>query len=156
LNKLGVNKNFPHRVPFGPKDLCGMALLELSVEQGVHQIQHFMNHIFAEDSVGNLILIALHSLQLESGCGKYILLHPDEDIPYLTACWLTSLRDFLASHKIQLEVTKAKLIGTSREGDCHLMDNFHALQIFTNNELLDCLMLPSDAVGGQVYIRGDI
>jgi hypothetical protein len=41
-----------------------MALLDLSVEQGVHQIQHFMNHIFAEDSVGNLILISLHSLQL--------------------------------------------------------------------------------------------
>lgn len=41
-----------------------MALLDLSVEQGVHQIQHFMNHNFAEDSVGNLILIALHSLQL--------------------------------------------------------------------------------------------
>jgi hypothetical protein len=86
-----------------------MALLDLSVEQGVHQIQHFMNHIFAEDSVGNLILIALHSLQLESGCGKHILLHPDEDTPYLMACWLTSLRDFLACHKIQLEVTKAKL-----------------------------------------------
>jgi hypothetical protein len=89
-----------------------MALLDLSVEKGVHQI---MNHIFAEDSVGNLILIALCSLQLESGCGKHILLHPNEYIPYLMACWLTSKQDFLACHKIQLEVTKAKLIGTSPE-----------------------------------------
>jgi hypothetical protein len=54
------------------------------------------------------------------------------------AFWLTSLWDFLACHEIHLEVTKAKLIGTSHEGDCHLMDNFRALQIFNkNNKLLD-------------------
>jgi hypothetical protein len=35
LNKLGASKAFPQRVAFGPKDLCGMALLNLSVEQGV-------------------------------------------------------------------------------------------------------------------------
>lgn len=53
------------------------------------------------------------------------------------ACWLTSLQDFLACHKIHLEVTKAKLIGTSREGDHHLMDDFRALQIFNDDELLE-------------------
>jgi hypothetical protein len=35
LHKLGVSKAFPQRVAFGPKDLCGMALLDMSVEQGV-------------------------------------------------------------------------------------------------------------------------
>jgi hypothetical protein len=63
-----------------------MALLDMSIEQGIHQIQHFMNHIFAEDSVGNLILIALCSMQMESGSGKHLLFHPDKYIPYLTAC----------------------------------------------------------------------
>jgi hypothetical protein len=96
-----------------------------------------MNHIFAEDSVGNLILIALRFLQIESGSGKHILFHPDEYIPYLTACWLTSLRDFLARHNIQLEVTKAKLIEKSRKGDCYLMDDFRALGIFDDDELYD-------------------
>jgi hypothetical protein len=59
LNKLGVNKSFPQCIAFGPKDLCGMALLDLSVEQGVHGIQHFMDHVFSRDSVGNMMLIAL-------------------------------------------------------------------------------------------------
>jgi hypothetical protein len=36
-----------------------MALLDMSIDQGVRQLQHFMNHVFNEDSVGNLILIAL-------------------------------------------------------------------------------------------------
>jgi hypothetical protein len=34
LNKQGVNKHFPCSVDFGPKDLCGLALLDLSIEQG--------------------------------------------------------------------------------------------------------------------------
>jgi hypothetical protein len=42
LNKLGANKHFPCSVAFGPKDLCGLALLDLSIEQGVWQICHFL------------------------------------------------------------------------------------------------------------------
>jgi hypothetical protein len=52
LNKLGVNKSFPHRVAFGPKDLCSMALLDMSVEQGVRGVQHFTDQVFSKDSVG--------------------------------------------------------------------------------------------------------
>jgi hypothetical protein len=59
LHKLGVSKAFPQGVAFGPKDLCGMTLLDMSVEQGVRGIQHFTDHLFSRDSVGNLILIAL-------------------------------------------------------------------------------------------------
>jgi len=47
LNKLGVNRHFPRKVAFGPKELCGMSLLDLSVEQGVRQLQHFRDHIYA-------------------------------------------------------------------------------------------------------------
>jgi hypothetical protein len=59
LNKLGVSKSFPHHVAFGPKDLCDMALMDMSVEQGIHRVQHFTDHIFSRDLVGNMILIAL-------------------------------------------------------------------------------------------------
>ena len=78
LNKLGMNKSFPHQVAFGPKDLCSLALLNVSIDQGVRQIQHFLNHVFAADSVGNLILIALQCLQLKAGCSFHILEHPNK------------------------------------------------------------------------------
>ena len=117
LNKLGVNNSFPCRVAFSPKDLCGLALLDISIDQGVHQIQHFLNHVFAADSVGNLILIALQCLQLKAGCSFHILERPDEYFPYITLCWLTSIRDFLARHKIVLEVTEARLTATSHVND---------------------------------------
>ena len=137
LNKLGVNKSFPHHVTFGPKDMCGLALLDISIDQGIHQIQHFMNHVFATNSVGNLIIIALWCLQLEVGCSFHILEHPDECLPYITLCWLTSIHDFLARHKISLEVTSARLIPICQVNDRHLMDDFHALRIFNNDQLYD-------------------
>jgi hypothetical protein len=68
-----------------------MALLNLSVEQGVQGVQHFIDHLFSRDSVGNLILIALRSLQIESGCGFHLLKNPSEWVPYLTDCWLTMI-----------------------------------------------------------------
>jgi hypothetical protein len=36
-----------------------MALMDMSVEQGIRGVQHFTDHIFSQDLVGNMILIAL-------------------------------------------------------------------------------------------------
>jgi hypothetical protein len=93
--KLSVSKAFPHQVVFVPKDLCGMALLDLSVDQGVCQIQHFTNHVFAKDSINNLILITLCCPQLESGCGFHLLEEPSMPITYITPHWLTSMQDYM-------------------------------------------------------------
>ena len=46
LDKFGVNGHFPYHVAFGPKELCGMAMMDLSIEWGICQIIHFMNHSF--------------------------------------------------------------------------------------------------------------
>jgi hypothetical protein len=92
LNKLGVSKSsFPRQVAFGLKDMCGMALLGMSVKQGIRQIHYFMDHLFSRDPVGNLMLVALRSLQLESGSDLHLLENPGKWVPYLTSCWLTSV-----------------------------------------------------------------
>jgi hypothetical protein len=79
-----------------------MALMDMSVEQGLWQVQHFTDHLIPGDSVGNMILIALRSLQLESGCGFHLLENPSEWVPYITLCWLTSIREFLSRSKITI------------------------------------------------------
>jgi hypothetical protein len=107
LNKLGVNKPFPRQVTFGPKDLCGMSLLDMNVEQGVQGIQHLTNQVFSKDSVGNLIVVALRSLQIESGSGSHLLENPSNWIPYITPCWLTSIQDFIDKSKIKIKVASA-------------------------------------------------
>ena len=93
LDKLGVNHHFPCRAAFGPKELCGMSLLDLSIEEGIRQIQHFMDHIFVMDSVGELIMIALRFLQIEAGSGHHLLEAPSIEIPYLTPCWITLMQE---------------------------------------------------------------
>jgi hypothetical protein len=137
LEKLGMNQHFPRRVAFGPKELCGLGLLDLSIEQGVRQICHFLDHIFAQDSIGTMILIELRSLQLESGSGSHLLESPFIGFPYLTPCWLTSMRQFMARHCIQLEVAKAKLVPLARTHDRYLMDDFRLLSNFTPDDLYD-------------------
>ena len=137
LEKLGMNQHFPRRVAFGPKELCGLGLLDLSIEQGVRQICHFLDHIFAQDSIGTMILIELRSLQLESGSGSHLLESPSTDLPYLTPCWLTSMRQFMARHSIQLAVAKAKLVPLARTHDRYLMDDFGLLSNLTPDDLYD-------------------
>jgi hypothetical protein len=56
--------------------MCGMALLGMSVEQGIRQIKYFMDHLFSKNLVGNLMLVALRSLQLESGSNLHWLENP--------------------------------------------------------------------------------
>jgi hypothetical protein len=92
-----------------------MALLDMSVEQGVHQIKHFMNHVFAQDTVGDLIMIKLRSLQIESGSGLHLLEAPKEHISYLIPSWITSLHEFLAKNDITMEYTKVTIISLSRD-----------------------------------------
>jgi hypothetical protein len=135
LNKLGINKSFPCRVAFRPKDLCGMALLDMSVEQDIRGVQHFTNHVFSKDSVGNMIIIALRSLQIESGCGFHLLEDPSEWVPYITACWLTSIQDFLDRNDIKIKVANARLVPTSREHDRYIMDEIWKLGIYDNCQL---------------------
>jgi hypothetical protein len=115
FNMLGVNKSFPCQVAFGPKDLCGVALLDMSVEQGVQGVQHFTARVFSKDSVSNLIVIALQSLQIKSGSGSHLLENPSVWIPYITSCWLTSIWDFIGKSKIKIKVASARLVPTSRE-----------------------------------------
>jgi hypothetical protein len=137
LNKLGVSKSFPCRVAFGPKDMCGMALLDMSVDQGVRQVQHFIDHVFSKDSVGNLMVIALRSLQLESGCGFHLLECPSEWVPYITDCWVTCIRDFLDRSKMTIKVASARHVQPSREHDRFIMDEFRRLGLYNNQQLFD-------------------
>jgi hypothetical protein len=109
----------------------------MSVEQGVRGIQHFTDQVFSKDSVGNLIIIALRSLQIESGSGSHLLENPSVWIPYITSCWLTSIQDFIGESKIKIKVTSARLVPTSHEQDRYIMDKIQQLGTYNNCQLFD-------------------
>jgi len=127
-----VNQHFPRSVAFGRKELCGLTLLDLNMEEGVQKMMDFMNNVFASTSVGNKMLIELHHLQLESGSG-----YPSIQIPYLTPCWITAMREFMAQNHLKVEVTKAKVLPLCRDGNRYLMDDFQTLQNLDDSDLDD-------------------
>jgi hypothetical protein len=111
--------------------------MDMSVKQGFHEVQHLTNQLFSRDSVGNLILIALQSLQLESGCGFHLLKCPSVWVPYITECWLTLIQDFISQNKIKIKVPSGFLVQTSREHDCHVMDAIQMLELYNDQQLFD-------------------
>jgi hypothetical protein len=96
-----------------------------------------MDHLFSRDLVGNLMLVALRSLQLESGSGLHLLENPGEWVPYLTPCWLTSVRHSLNSHKIKIKVASAKRVPLSQDNDHHMMDKVCKLGVYNDSQLFD-------------------
>jgi hypothetical protein len=83
---------------------------------------------------GNLIVIALQSLQIESGSGSHLL---ENRIPYITSCWLTSIWDFIGKSKIKIKVASAWLVPTSQEQDHYIMDQIQQLGTYNNCQLFD-------------------
>jgi hypothetical protein len=141
LNKLGISKSLPCWVAFGPKDLCGMALLDMSVEQGIQGVQHFtawscvLQRLWL--AVGNLMIISLHSLQLESGCRFHLLENPSEWVSYITSCWVTSIQEFLDQSNIKIKVMSTWLVHASQEQDRYIMHEIWKLGIYDNSHLFD-------------------
>jgi len=88
LTKMGINKNFPRAVAFGPSEFGGLALFDLHTKQGVLEIKMLMEHVYHGTETGKLIEIS--HLQMESGISHPILtnlLQPMIDTP--TQQWPT-------------------------------------------------------------------
>jgi hypothetical protein len=122
LNKLGYNRHYPHAVAFAPRKVFGCGLVDLRIEQGLRQIQAFLDYVGTDHKVGNVIIISLRHLQVEAGVSFDILCQPKTPLTYLTDCWVLSLRRFCAAHDISLRTLKNKVPAISRVGDRLLMD----------------------------------
>jgi hypothetical protein len=135
LQKLGVNQHYPRAVVFGPRDMGGLELRDLYVEQGVAQIMLIMEHVYNETETGRLLTISLDTLQMEAGTSGLLLMDTLPSLRYLPNCWIQSLRDFLRSNNLQLHLSAPWNFRLSRKGDAFLMDVFRTSGFFTTIEL---------------------
>ena len=136
LNKLGYNRHYPHAVAFAPRKVFGCGLVDLRIEQGLCQIQAFLDYVGTDHKVGNVIIISLRHLQVEAGVSFDILCQPKTPLTYLTDCWVLSLRRFCAAHDISMRALKNKVPTISRIGDRLLMDVASTLGL-TRQEMID-------------------
>ena len=142
LNLLGYNKHYPHAVAFAPQSLFGCGLSDLRLEQGLSQIQSLLDYVGTDHKVGTVMIISLRNLQTEAGVSYDLLRHPTSRLPYLTDCWLLSVRRFCADHNISFQVKSNRLPLLARDGDSFLMESALAMG-FKPQELKDINLVRS-------------
>ena len=67
LPKLGINRNTPRVVVYGPKEYGGLELMDLRTEQMVNQWETTRGHLRRMDRAGKGLHITANDMQIESG-----------------------------------------------------------------------------------------
>jgi len=135
LQKMGFNKHYPRAVSFGPECMGGLGLKDLYVEQGVSAIMLLMGHLYYNTEPGKMIRIALDNLQMEAGTSDNLLYDPTPSLPYISHSWLTTIRDFLREHQLQLQIDNPWNFKRSRINDLFLMDTFRRSGLFSIGDM---------------------
>jgi hypothetical protein len=131
LPKIGLNRHFSKTVLNGPREFGGLQFRDLYVEQGIGRIMTLLKHVYNKTEVGKMILIKLHSLQLEAGSEHLLLTDTTTPLPYVTKCWLTEIRRFMRQLQIRLQCTENWNCYKSRKYDAFLMDIHRPISIWS-------------------------
>ena len=131
---MGINQKFPRAVAYGPLEFGGLSLYDLTTEQGILQIKNLMEHVHHGTETEKMIMISLAHLQLESGQSKPILTQLSAPIPYITPCWIMSIRNFLYVNNMSLQFADNFSHRLTRTHDRFIMDVL-ANEAFTPMEL---------------------
>ena len=145
LNRLGYHRNYPHAVAFAPASVFGCRLIDLRIEQGLLQIQALLDYVGTEHRIGTVMVISLRQLQAEAGMSFDLLMSPGVAVPYLTDCWMLSLRQFCARYTVTLRVHNNRLPLPVRVGDSLLMDQALTLGL-KRQQLIDLNLV-------RIYLR---
>ena len=124
LLKMGFNRKYPRVVCFGPLEFGGLTFRDLFTEQGALRIKALMEHIYHDTETGQMIMIAIQSLQMEAGTSAHILTDPTPLLVYIEPCWISAIRDFMATNQLSLEFTNSWNFRIARDHDVFLMDVF--------------------------------
>jgi hypothetical protein len=122
LSKVGFSRKTPTPLRHGPKDMGGLALIDLRTEMGISQLRMLRHAIFANTEVGKMALISLKYSQIEAGVKEHLLEVPGKEISYLTPTWMMSVRQFLFQHNLTLTVTDCLNIRMQGQHDQCIMN----------------------------------
>ena len=133
--RCGYNRNTKKEVLYGPLELGGANFRPLYVMQGTGQVQLFVRHWRLNSEAGKLLKIAVAWFQQQVGTSFSILDNVSIALPHLESKWINSLRLFLATTSMSLELDNAYIPARQRENDMHLMDVILASKKFTEAEI---------------------
>jgi hypothetical protein len=110
LQKLGYSSKLPTEIRHGPIEMGGLNLMDLRTEIGISTIKYMRNAIYSGSETGNLMILNVKYSQIEAGISENILEHTEVHLPYLTPTWITSIRQFLFQHSMQISLTDTLIV----------------------------------------------
>jgi hypothetical protein len=122
LSKMGNNCNSPKEVVYGPSELFGFGMHDYYIKQGICQLTALVGHIRQDSETGRLIRIELQWCQVQSGTATHLLGETKDPIDYSETCWIMSIRDFLRTYGLRIEITRTPLPAIQCENNEFLMD----------------------------------
>jgi hypothetical protein len=117
LQKLGMSSKTPTAIRHGPITMGGLGMIDLRTELGISTIKLLCDNVYNGSEVGKLILIAYKYQQIEAGICEPLLAYLNIHLPYITATWLMSIRQFLYNHNMTINVTDTLTIRLHGKGD---------------------------------------
>ena len=95
LRASGYNRNFPRKVVHGPLRYGGMQWETCASVQILEKLKFFLTHLRRQDKLGNLLMILLETVQLQSGLCDPILNTSIRWQSWVEPTWLHNLKDGL-------------------------------------------------------------
>jgi len=122
LPKMGFSSTYSHAVVFGPRDYGGLGFHDLRIEQGVLAVKSIIRSLRSDHQTRKMLLITLDRAQIIAGTSDFLLEEPHLSTPHLPGYWISSVRNFLASIKGQLQIDGLQIQPTLRINDRYIMD----------------------------------
>jgi hypothetical protein len=131
LNKIGFNRNTPHALAFGLTLYNGLAMRDLTIKQGIGQLQLLIRHVRAESTQGSLFLITLSWWQHLAWVSFYLLQNTYTPLPFLDADLPSSIHSYLSTVDGSLHISAIidQLPTPLRKDDTCLINSFLALKL---------------------------
>ena len=134
LPKMGINRNTPKAVVYGPHELGRMKFLTMETIQAQKGITHWLRHLQWDKEIANNFLITLSAAQLSLGLTTPILDDVALNIPYLEEGVMSHLRSTLKSVGGSLHIKGAWIPHMQREGDRSIMEKCIKITIGKNGK----------------------
>ena len=123
LPKLGINRNTPRAVIFGPREIGGRQTIDLQVEQPVRNFTATIGHLRWQDKVSALLLATLQDLQIEVGISTEFFHSNPANHSYITqnTRWGYTW-NMIWEFKLKLVVDRMWLPKKKYRNDCNIME----------------------------------
>ena len=135
LPKMGMNRNTPRSVVYGPKSLGGLELMDLRVEQITMQWEATRGHLRRLDRAGHGLYITAHDLQVEVGRSEpFYTLDPSEHDHITKRTRWKYLWESTMNLDLQIRINNFWTPSPKYTNDSNIMDKAHTDRVVLNSK----------------------